>query len=216
MEIIPINKVITICARRNSGKSVLIKWLITKYKRFFHKIFCISPTESISRFYSDLVPENCIFSEFDEAWAMKLIESCTAENAKQKGSTGPKKEVLIIMDDIFSDFNSHNSKALKIICARGRHINLSAIFILQHMTSSPPICRANSDFILAGATNRASVELLADSFCIHNLEKRDFYALYTRAIENYGFLCINTAAKNKDSNDLNNTYGILRVPGNEV
>ena len=213
-DITPLNKCISIIAKRNSGKSVLIRWLVTKYKRFFSKIFVISPTESISRFYKDLVPDNCVFNEWDEDWCMKLIQSCEKENANKDKED--RKDVLIIMDDLFADFNSHTSKALKIICSRGRHMNLAAIFIQQYLNSIPPVCRSNSDFILAGATNRASVTLLADTFCTHNLPKEEFYKLYARSIEDYGFMVINNGAGNKDSSDLNHTFGILRVPESEV
>ena len=62
------NKAIVLIAKRNSGKSYLLKHLLEysiKIKEF-DKIYCISPTEKINKFYSDIIPQNCIFDNYSE------------------------------------------------------------------------------------------------------------------------------------------------------
>ena len=56
-----VNKTTTLVAKRNSGKSVLLKYLVENSKKKFMKIWVICPTESVNSFYSNLVEKNCIF-----------------------------------------------------------------------------------------------------------------------------------------------------------
>ena len=71
------NKSLVILAKRNSGKSHLMKNLLQYSVKIneFQKIFCISPTEKINKFYSDIIPENCIFDNYSEEWVLSLILS---------------------------------------------------------------------------------------------------------------------------------------------
>ena len=48
-----IDKITLLTAKRNSGKSVLLKYLVEHEKSKFDKIFVICPTEQINRFYKD-------------------------------------------------------------------------------------------------------------------------------------------------------------------
>ena len=56
-----VNKTICLCAKRNSGKSQLMRYIIMMSKHQFKKIFVICPTEQINRFYNGLVDEKNIF-----------------------------------------------------------------------------------------------------------------------------------------------------------
>jgi polynucleotide 5'-kinase involved in rRNA processing len=49
MNITLVDKIVLLCAKRNSGKSVLLNYLVNKEKDKFDKIFIISPTEKINK-----------------------------------------------------------------------------------------------------------------------------------------------------------------------
>ena len=53
-----LNRCLCLCAKRNSGKSVLLKYIVQANKGLFNLIFVICPSESINKFYSDIVPKN--------------------------------------------------------------------------------------------------------------------------------------------------------------
>ena len=91
-----VNKITILCARRNSGKSELVKSLVNEYKHEFDNIFCICPTEKVNNFYerAGLVEPDCIFDNWNEEWGKKLIERMT-EITKTK-----RKEILLILDDL--------------------------------------------------------------------------------------------------------------------
>ena len=61
-----VDKAISIVAKRNSGKSYLLRYLVKKQAHKFNKVFVICPTDSINSFYSTITDKSCIFDEFNE------------------------------------------------------------------------------------------------------------------------------------------------------
>ena len=204
-----INHTVICCGKRNSGKSVILKHLVELEKDQFEKIFVICPTESINRFYKDIVDEKCIFDSYNEAWTDKLIDKLTTANADT-----PKEElkkVLLIFDDILSDIDFHQSPAMKKIFTRGRHLGLSIICTAQYLYQLPPICRCNSDFVLVGSMNNQSKNLLCDEFLAGALDRKQFINLYNKATKDYNFLLINNNNV-KDNDDIDQIYGTIKAP----
>ena len=123
-----VNKTAPLVAKRNSGKSVLLKYLVQNSRSKSSKIFVVCPTESVNSFNSDLLEESCIFHSWNEQWVDALILKVTQQNAKKKED---KKNVLIILDDVMSDTNFSQLPALKKLYTRGRHINIAVIATCQ-------------------------------------------------------------------------------------
>lgn len=208
-----VNKTTSLVAKRNSGKSVLLKYLVDCCKEKFFKIYVVCPTESINNFYSSMVQQNCIFEQWDENWCEELIKAMTVQN---KGKTKDQlKKILIILDDVVSDTNFHQSPALKKLYTRGRHIGIGIIITTQYLNSLPPVARNNCDWLVAGQMNHASVSLLCEEYLSGSLDKKDFIKLYNRATKDYGFLVINNTSI-KDNDDLNQIYGIIKTPDEYV
>ena len=76
-----VDKAISIVAKRNSGKSYLLRYLVKKQAHKFNKIFVICPTDSINSFYSTITDKACIFNEFNENWANQLIDQLMQANS---------------------------------------------------------------------------------------------------------------------------------------
>ena len=157
-----VNKTTSLVAKRGSGKSVLLKYLVDTCKDEFARIYVICPTETVNNFYSSMVEENCIFDEWNEQWADTLIKKMTEQNKGKKNEE--KKNVLVILDDVMSDTNFHQSPALKKLYMRGRHINIAVIATCQYLHNLPPVCRNNADWCIVGQMNRQSVQLLAEEY----------------------------------------------------
>ena len=208
-----VNKTVSLVAKRGSGKSVLLKYLVDQVKTQFAKIYVICPTESVNGFYSSLVDEACIYDAWDEAWADALIEKMTKANSGVAAKD--KKNVLLILDDVMSDTNFHQSTALKKLYARGRHINIGVIATCQYLHNLPPLCRNNCDWCIVGQMNHKSVELLADEYLSGDLDRREFSKMYHRMTKDYGFLVINNTSI-KDNDDLNQIYGGIRTPAEHL
>jgi hypothetical protein len=203
-----VNKTTAFIAKRNSGKSCLLKYLVEHEKHCFDKIFVICPTESINRFYKDIVDENCLFDSYQESWTEQLISSLTKINADTKPEE--RKKVLLIYDDILSDIDFHQSPAIKKIFTRGRHVGLSIICTCQYLYQLPPICRSNCDYVLVGQMNNQSKNLLCDEFLAGSLDRKQFIDLYNKCTRDYNFLIINNNSI-KDNDDIDQIYGVIRA-----
>lgn len=209
MELSIVDKCISLVAKRNSGKSYLLRYLVLTEKENFDKIFVICPTERINKFYSGFVPEKDVFDSYEEEWVEKLIATLTKVNSGKPKSE--YKRVLLIMDDCIADTNMHASPTLKKLYSRGRHLGVSLVVTTQHLTGISPLMRTNSDFLLAGQMNRASVELLCSEFLSGDIDKAEFIKMYNRLTSDYGFLVVNCTSV-KESGDINAIYGRVRTP----
>ena len=119
--------------------------------------------------------------------------------------------VLIILDDIFADVDFHHSPVLKSVFMRSRHYGLAVISLTQTLYSLPPFARVNSDYVILGQVNRASVILAADEYLSGSLDKKEFISLFNKSTTDHQFLIINNNSISK-SDDLNLIYGIVKVP----
>ena len=203
-----VNKITSLLAKRNSGKSVLLKHLVEAEKHKFSKIYVICPTEKINRFYSDIVDEECIFDSYDEKWVNKLIDKMTEINSNKPAKE--RKNILLILDDLVSDTNFHQSPSFKKIIIRGRHINIAIILTFQYLNLIPPTARSNLDTLFVGQMNKQSVDLLVSEFISGDISKEEFIKMYNKCTKDYNFLVINNNSVKDD--DLNLIYGCIKAP----
>lgn len=204
------NKCVTVCAKRGSGKTVCISWLISLERENFKKIILMCPTEDVDSYYvkKGIVSSKCVFFKFDESFILRLIEKMTNINRGREKTD--LEQVLLILDDCISDTRLHDSKAVNLLFTRGRHLGISLIITTQHIKGVPPIARTNSDFVLVGQLNQASIEILAEEFRSGGLDKKQFMQLYNRNTKDYNFLCINN--NSTKSNDISEIYATLKTP----
>ena len=89
------NKIIALFGKRCSGKSYLLKYLTNCERDLFKKIFIVCPTESINKFYSSMVPDDCIYDSYNNDWCMKLIKKLTdiKTSSKQVFKTGSEQVI---------------------------------------------------------------------------------------------------------------------------
>lgn len=206
-----LNKLILICGKRNSGKSQLLRYIVSEEKDKYHQIYLFCPTEKINSFYEGIIKPENIFNEYDENWTNTLMDKLSKINGNVKQEDA--KHVLLILDDCCSDTNFRQSPSFKILCTRGRHFKLSLIITSQYLRQLAPVSRSNADWILVSQMNSQSNKILADEFLHGTLTKKEFISMYYKATSNYGFLVINNNCAKKND-DVNEIYGIVRTPDN--
>ena len=195
------------CGKTNSGKSQLMRYILTENLHNYNKVFVISPTERINRFYSKLIPKNCIFDEFSEEWLENLMKHLS--DLAEKGDE--LKRILLILDDVGAENDVKKSKSLQRIMCRGRHIKIDVWVSVQYIYMVPPLIRNQFDYIFAGQGNRQSLEILADEFLFGDITRKQFQHLYHQNTKDYNFLVINTNSI-KNSDDLNEIYASIKTP----
>lgn len=147
---ISIPHVIYILGPRNSGKSTLVREMLTNYKLFkqrFDSVYVFSPTFKYQSVFSDIkFDENKVFDNFDETKIEEIIE----ENKKYMG------EVLIILDDCITSTNfkkTNNDHPLSRIASIGRHFKISIWCISQKLNAISTTFRTNCDGVILFRTN---------------------------------------------------------------
>ena len=176
-------------------------------EKHFNKIFIICPTEKINRFYSDIVDDECIFDNYNEKWVNKIIDKMTEINSNKPDKE--RKNILLILDDVVSDHNFHQSPSLKKLFVRGRHINIAIILTFQYLHLIPPVARNKLDYLFVGQLNKQSIDLLDNEFISGDISKEEFIKMYNKNTKDYNFLVINNTSV-KDDN-LNSIYGVIKV-----
>ena len=205
-----VDKCVLLIGKRGSGKSVLLKNMLSYYGKTFSKIYACSGTEEVNQFYtkSGLIPPNCVFENYSEEWGVELISQMKAANRGVE--LHQQRKVLLILDDCIADTNFHQSKTLKNMFANGRHYSLSLIITTQHLHSVSPLQRGNCDYCFIGQQNNESIEILCSTYLSGKITKKQFIELYDNSTLDYNFFAINcNSVKNRD--DLNELYGKIRA-----
>jgi Cdc6-like AAA superfamily ATPase len=202
-----LGKRILFLGKTGSGKSQLVRYILTENIHEFSKVFVICPTERINKFYSRLVPSENIFDEYNEEWMDKLLKKLSnmAESGKEL------QPILLILDDIGAENDVKNSKALQRIMCRGRHLKINCWQIFQYMMMCPTISRNQFDLVMCGQGNKQSLEILSDSYLFGDITRKEFQTLYHQNTRDYNFFVINTSSV-KNSDDLNEIYSSIRTP----
>ena len=205
------NKSILVIGKRHSGKSVLIKHLLSYYAPKFNKVFACSGTERVNKFYekTGIIPLESIFNTYSEERGQLLIDSLERENAGLEPEQ--QKKVLLILDDLVTTNNLHASKTIEYFFTCARHINLAVILISQHVHKISPTVRNNADVLFVGQQSSESVKILASKYRVGKISANEYTELYEKSTEDYNFFVINcNSVKNRDN--INESYGVIKSP----
>ena len=208
-----INKTICLCGKRHSGKSELIKYILSLYGYQFNKIFVVCPSEAVNHFYQKIMPKENILNEYSEEWIDKLMNRLIKLNAGKKDEESV--HILLVLDDCVSDVNFHAARNFEKLFTRGRHMKISLIITTQYPYLIPPVARINTDYILVGQMNKQGLKVMCDEFLMGDIEPKQFMKMYYNATNDYGFLIINNNST-KSNADMNSLYGTVKVPIDEI
>jgi hypothetical protein len=194
-------------SKTGSGKSQLLRFILTENMHLYSKVFCICPTEKLNKFYSKLIPPENVFDEFNNDWLDKLMKKISS--LAEKGSQ--LQPILIIFDDMGSENDFKKSKALQRVMVRGRHLKISVWITAQYIYQIPPIVRNQCDMIFCGQQNHQSLELLCQEYIYGDITPREFKTMYHQNTTDFNFFVINCNSV-KNSDDLNEIYSSIKTP----
>lgn len=207
-----VDKTVLLVGKRNSGKSVLLKNMVSYYGKSFSKIYACSGTEAVNKYYTNcgLIRSDCVFDTYNEEWGQNLIKALISANSGLEKSK--QRKVLLILDDCIADVNFHNAKSsITHMFANGRHYGISLIVTTQYLKSVSPLMRGNSDFAFIGQQNSESLKILGNTYMSGKITKSQFYDLYDKSTLDYNFFAINcNSVKNRDN--INELYGVIKAP----
>ncbi len=201
-------------AKRGSGKSRVLRYLLACERDAFDEVFLICPTEEINGFYDGFIDKTRIHKEYSEAWAKMLLDKMTRINKGRQPTDPGFKRCLVLLDDIAADLDLTNrARFLQLgrLVKRGRHMGVALVCTCQYPNDFGKGGRTNADYTLIGQLNSAALEIVCNDCRFGRITKREWMDLYDRCTSRYGFLL--TKGKNVDDNrDLGSIYGCVRCP----
>lgn len=134
-------RVIFLFGKRNTGKSVLLKDLLSKGP-VYDFVLAFAPTESSLETFRTFLPECCIYDHFSQD---KLERAVSVQ--QEMVARGKKRSLLIIMDDCMYNKTVFTSNAARSIMMNGRHNHISLICCCQYALDLPSAVRTQIDLV---------------------------------------------------------------------
>jgi len=163
VEKLPTSSFNLVCAKRRSGKSVLIEYMIKEMvkAKMLDLVFLFSPTDA----GFDIIDKDSRFKSIDTL--MTLINNYKGLNDYNKKQKKNRDKIrirtAIVIDDFAVELKSKNFNILETLAVLGRHysydpLSLHFFILSQSLTKIPRVVRLNSDIIMFNAIASA-VEL---------------------------------------------------------
>jgi hypothetical protein len=177
---------ILVLGARRSGKSVLIKDICCHMRGRFPLVIVFTGTK-MNNWFAGWLPNQCVFEGYHERVVVQLLarqRRILAENAGRPLSQQSDPRVLVILDDVVTEREAQNSRALQTLYVSGRHHKVSVLFSTQYVRSKtvPPVIRGNCDlvFVFAQSSEEAS-SIIAEQWLSGVGDKREGVALLHKA-----------------------------------
>ena len=191
----PENPVVMICAKRRSGKSILIRDMLYHLRDRFDVVIVFSGTEMSNQFYSPYVPKAFIYHTWDEDAVRRIIS-----RQQTMLQSGQAKNVCLVLDDLAFDKKSMNSKLMKQLLYNGRHLKITMIASFQYQLNLDPSTRSNVDIFITMKDNMFRKKLF-DNFFSFLPNIGFFNALMDTCTDNYKCLILHNATNSNDIKD---------------
>ena len=188
MEIsVPFSMVVV--SKRNSGKSYLTKHLLNMFmieNKLFDYIVLFSSTAHLTKDF-ECLPKKAIQDDFSTTKINKILE----HQKKSKDSNNPKQCLIILDDTIGQKLDISFKTNLDLLFSRGRHYNISIIFISQYIKNYiSTTIRNNIDYLLFSVNNYNVIKIIYD-LVVYDGSIKDFIKFVNEKTKNYTFLIYN-------------------------
>ena len=183
------------------------------YGNFFNKFILISPnahSEQWEHVSDELGDKLSIIDDFDNDYMLRFLDYLKLQKENDP-IISPR--VCFVFDDCLDDKNIINSRFLKTLFIRGRHSNLSSIFVTQAFNHFPLSLRKQlSNVITFPTANKQEIEALCKDFCHAKLSNEEFINLFNHAThEPYSFLHTNLQSNNPNQIYRKKFHNILEI-----
>lgn len=152
--------VVAIVSESGSGKTVLLKDILSKIHTRYEIIRMMSRTAKLQSAY-DFFPRSMITDDYDEEQMTEIWN-----NQKKQFDRGlPMPPVLVILDDVIASKSFKKSKMIDEIAVSGRHLNITLIILSQYFVAIRPLIRENIRIAIAFAmANKKEREKFINQF----------------------------------------------------
>lgn len=190
-----------IIGKRNTGKSYLLRDLLSYNYKDFGLVSVFSKTNAFNHFYNAFIPKFLINQGWDEKKMEKLYKR--QENVSNLNCPLQEKNLALIYDDLAAENHLwKNHHITKQIFLNGRHLKFSFYLLIQFVNSIPPYAKNNIDYIfILQQLNNQEIDRLYKEFGGAFPDKKTFKICLDRLTENYGCLVIDNKSKSNKLSD---------------
>ena len=195
-----------VVSKRNSGKSYLVKHLLKLFmvdNKLFNYIVLFSSTAHLSKDF-DCLPKKSVQEDFSSAKVNKILDF----QKQYKESKNPKQCLIILDDTIGAKLDPSFKTNLDLLFSRGRHFNISIIFISQYIKNYiSTTIRNNIDYLLFSINNYNVIKIIYD-LVVYSGNIKEFIKFVGDKTKNYTFLIYNNL------NYSENNFFTIQAPNN--
>jgi hypothetical protein len=138
------DRIILIVGKRGTGKSTLLKDILSQLYLNFDAGCAMSPTPDSLEMFRQFIPDSCIFESYDPDKIQEIVEFLDNINKQ-----GIHKKIFLILDDCMFDTKVLKSIEMRNIHMNGRHLHVTFINIVQYTMDIPKPLRAQIDYVFA-------------------------------------------------------------------
>lgn len=197
------NSAVVIVAKRNSGKSHLVKEIVY-VKRDYPCVVVIAPTDKMNNFYASFIPSLYIHYEYSSEILGRIFqrqERLILQNKKraEKGVPPLDTRLLLIMDDCLASKKLWSKdKNVYELLQNGRHYHITYILTMQYALGISPELRTNFDTIMLLHDDfGTNVKKLFDHYAGMFEDFAEFRRVFSSMTDNYGCMVLNMQSRSK-------------------
>lgn len=195
-----------IIAPRRSGKSYLLRDIMSKIHHWYSSVYVFSMTSEVQGDIYSYVPRVNVFSEISDELLQQIWDEQSSYIQDHMSKGGKKSEanyICLIFDDFMESDAGRRSRVFQKLFTQGRHINIACFSIVQRYNGISPIIRTNTDVIFTFFMGNSDdkIKLAREFLSIRYLSDQEGLALQNKVCgnpENYQSLVILNTKKAVD------------------
>jgi hypothetical protein len=154
--------------------------------KLFDYIVLFSSTANLTKDF-ECLPKKAIQENFSSEKVNKILE----HQKKSKNSANPKQCCIILDDTIGAKLDIDFKTNLDLLFSRGRHYNISIIFLSQYIKNYiSTTIRNNIDYLLFSINNYNVIKIIYD-LVVFDGSIKDFIKFVNEKTKNFTFLIYN-------------------------
>jgi hypothetical protein len=145
---------IVIIGKKDTGKSFLVRDILSNNQDAFPIGTVISGTEVANEFFQHMVPSKLIHDKYKPEIVMSVIKrqlgaktQRNTEKNRNGGNSSTDPRAFLILDDCLYDATWIKEESTRYVFMNGRHIDLMTIITMQYPLGITPNLRTNVDFV---------------------------------------------------------------------
>lgn len=189
------NSVCVLIAKRNSGKSFLMKDILYHNKGIPAGLV-VSRSDKVAHFYDQFIPDILIHHSYKTEFIQKLFN----RQAKASEENWANKRCFLVFDDVLSEASVWKKDPLLTdVFYNGRHFHILFLLAMQAPLGISPALRTNIDYVfILKTTNSSDRKKIYENYAGVFPTRDIFEKVLDGCTNNYGCLVIdNTATTNE-------------------